>query len=58
MSSMILYIGSEHVIQEPRFDVMKDSPNRLEHWRAKSMSAFSRRCVQLIPSEPVAFDNL
>ena len=25
MSSMILYIGSEHVIQEPHFDVMKDS---------------------------------
>lgn len=25
MSRMILYIGSEHVIQEPHFDVMKDS---------------------------------
>lgn len=25
MSSMILYIGSEHVIQEPHFDVMKGS---------------------------------
>lgn len=25
MSSMILYIGSEHVIQEPHFDVLKDA---------------------------------
>ena len=25
MNSMILYIGSEHVIQEPHFDLMQDS---------------------------------